>query len=99
MDGSAGFFMQQTHSRKRELFELLAAILQGLSDGEMARTHIMYSANLNFKRLPNYLVHLEELGLATKSNDQKQVRYCITEKGRLFLRRYEEMTSMLEAKA
>ena len=83
---------------KRGFFEILAEILKSLTEGELPRTHIVYSANLNFKRLPAYLASLEKIGLIEKVRSDNGFKYRITEKGNAFLRRYQDMVSMLDEK-
>ena len=83
---------------KRGFFQILAEILESLTEGELPRTHIVYSANLNFKRLPAYLASLEKIGLIEKIKSEGGFKYRITEKGNTFLRRYQDMASMLDEK-
>ena len=82
--------------RKRGFFEILAGILGSLTDGDLPRTHIVYSANLNFKRLPTYLATLEQLGLLAKIETSNGTKYKLTEKGNLFLKRYRDLVSLLK---
>ena len=51
------------------------------------KTHIMYQANLSYVQLNKYLNKLLTQDLLKQDNN---VRYLITEKGRAFLKFYEE---------
>jgi len=87
---------QQDNARKRGFLEILAGMMEALSEGPMARTHLVYATNLNFRRLPRYLEYLEKVGLLTRVTNKNGTAYLITEKGKLFLKRYDEMVSMLQ---
>ena len=75
---------------RRSRMDIIADIL--LVAGEEAKkTHIVYSANLNFARVGEYLQYLEDKGLI----ENRSRRYKTTEKGEEFLRAYLEMSRRL----
>jgi predicted transcriptional regulator len=66
--------------KKRSRAQVIRDILKIASKGAR-KTTIMYKANLNFKRLDNYLQELIEEGLVTVTNEPRPF-YRITDKGK-----------------
>jgi predicted transcriptional regulator len=66
---------------KRSTYEISQAILNILQEPRK-KTQVMYSANLSYDLTVSYLNKLQELGLATASDDGF---YTITDKGRQVL--------------
>jgi predicted transcriptional regulator len=79
---------------RRNNLDINAEILQVAQAGAK-KTQIVYKANLNFLILKKYLNNLIEKGLVNKND----TRYYTTEKGRDFLRRYQEFSSMVRGLA
>jgi len=71
---------------RRGKLEIIADILSVALKGAK-KTEIVYKANINFKRIEKYLPYLMEKGLMEHTNGV----YCTTEKGKEFLRDYQNM--------
>lgn len=68
---------------------IIRDILQVAQDASSAgtrKTHLMYGANLSYRLLSRYLEEILRSGLICEGN----CRYAITEKGKDFLRIYED---------
>jgi len=72
----------------RRRLEIIADILNAAKNGAK-KTRIMYVANLSYELLEKYLAEVVNIGFMRLNNDG----YEITEKGRLFLERYEQFSS------
>ncbi|MEM2506761.1 MAG: winged helix-turn-helix domain-containing protein [Nitrososphaeria archaeon] len=72
----------------RRRFEIIADILNAARNGAK-KTRIMYVANLSHKLLEKYLMETINVGFIRFNNDN----YEVTEKGRIFLERYEQFYS------
>ena len=67
--------------------EIIADILKAADKGAK-KTRIMYVANLSYKLLEKYLKETIRIGFIRFNNDG----YELTEKGRLFLERYDNFS-------
>ena len=65
--------------------DIIAAILK-IATPSAKKTHIMYGANLSYKLLNSYIDHLTKEGSLAIQDDS----YFITDKGKLFLTKYEK---------
>lgn len=75
---------------RRGKLEIIADILS-VTQKRAKKTEIVYKANINFTRVEKYLPYLMELGLIKQIDGE----YLITEKGREFLRDYENVKEQL----
>lgn len=75
-------------SRYRSRLKIVADILNAVGDGAK-KTRIMYIANLSYKLLGKYLKKTIEAGLISSYNDF----YKVTEKGQIFLERFDDFSS------
>ena len=66
---------------RRSKMEINLDILRVVSRGKHKPTHIMYKANLSWKRLKNHLKFLEGQNLLTKIQKGEGARYEITARG------------------
>jgi len=73
----------------RSRLEIIADILHVVNEGSVKKTQIMYQANLSYKLLGKYLKKTVEAGLISSNN----VYYEVTEKGRVFLERFNDVSS------
>ena len=72
----------------RSKLEIIRDILLVTSEFKSAKkTRIMHSANLGYKSLIRYLEELLKAGLIEYDGSSE---YCLTDKGEIFLRLYEE---------
>lgn len=69
--------------------EIIADILLSAAGGATKKTRIMYAANLSHTLLAKYLTEIISLGLLRLSD----IGYEVTEKGFLFLDKYERFSS------
>jgi len=70
--------------------DIIASILESATSG-VKKTRIMYKAALNFRQLQRYLPLLIKRGLINYAETNKGAVYKTTEKGRDFLKKYEEL--------
>jgi len=77
---------------RRSYFEIIAEILETAKDGAK-KTRIMYGCNLSHHQTKKLLNHLMKTGLLTVGNS-----YHTTEKGLQFLRTYQTLELLLNAK-
>jgi len=75
------------NSKYRSKLQIIADILVIAGKGAK-KTRIMYQANLSYNLLKRYLAETLEAGLIVVDKDEKL--YIITQKGEVFLKKYEE---------
>lgn len=80
----------------RSRTDIVADILHITQDGAI-KTRIMYRAFLSFPQLKEYLELLTDSGLLEYSEEDRQ--YRTTEKGRHFLKMYDEVGQAITPKA
>lgn len=78
---------------RRSKLDLYADVLRAVKD-KSRKTHIVYEANLNFKRCEGYLEKLKENGLV-EINAHSPLQWDITEKGREYLEKYKEIRDII----
>ncbi len=83
--------LKDSFKKRRGKLEIIMDILS-VTMKEAKKTEIVYKANLNFKRVGNYLPYLEEKGLIENIGSE----YKTTEKGKQFLRDYRKMKEQLK---
>ena len=84
---------RERFKRKRHKLEIMADILQVLEKcGGAKKTEIVYKANLNAERAKEYIDFLLNKGLIRYNGSL----YHITEKGRGFLQRFNELINYLK---
>jgi len=80
----------------RSRTEIAATILETVRCGT-TKTKIMYKAYLSYTQIKEYLKFLQDKGLM--EYEQGTSIFRITEKGILFLRAYEEITTLVNKDA
>ena len=83
--------LKDSFKKRRGKLEIIIDILS-VAMKDAKKTEIVYKANLNFKRVGNYLPYLEEKGLIENMGSE----YKTTEKGKQFLRDYRKMKEQLK---
>ncbi|KXA93070.1 hypothetical protein AKJ66_02835 [candidate division MSBL1 archaeon SCGC-AAA259E22] len=78
---------------RRSRLDVYADTLEAVKGGSK-KTHIVYQANLNFKRCKEYLNDLKRNGLIKVESNSPLV-WAITDKGKEFLKKYDDMRDML----
>lgn len=76
--------MQQAQQPKRDMLAIMLKILD-IANEPVRKTHILYSAGINFYQLSRYLNFLLKLGLLEELSEP-HTGYRTTEKGRACLR-------------
>jgi predicted transcriptional regulator len=79
--------MQQAQQPKRDMLAIMLKILD-IANEPVRKTHILYSAGINFYQLSRYLNFLLKLGLLEELTDP-YVGYRTTEKGRACLKLFD----------
>ena len=82
--------LKKRFKERRGQVEIIADILFAARDGAL-KTEIVYTADLNFKRVKSYLHYLEDTGLLENSGPL----YKVTERGEEFLRAYHLLKGIL----
>lgn len=80
----------------RGWLEIIDLILQVSERGGL-KTHVMYKCNLNSKQVQQYLDFVLTRGLVQSSPDAQDPRrtiYTTTDKGKRFMRAYNELAEM-----
>ncbi len=80
---------------RRNNIAIMIDILETISVKEAAKTRIVYSANLNFKRADQYLKLLHSMGLIEHSSKT----YHITGKGKEYLKKVREINAIFGVKS
>ena len=81
---------------KRGRGKIISAILAAASEGESSKTRLMYKSNLDSRELKRYIALLTDSGLLFMRKDQgSRESYFLTDKGRDFLQRYNELEKFL----
>jgi predicted transcriptional regulator len=79
---------------KRGVLELMTEILDALSQEMLRKTHITFRCNLDSRAVTKYVKTLRLLGFIEPS--KKDSKYFeITTKGREFLKKYDDLISLL----
>lgn len=60
------------------------------------KTHIMYMANLSYEQVNLYLGELIEKSLVQQDVEENGISYRATEKGREFLKHYQQISEFLK---
>jgi len=76
---------------RRERFEIIYNILLALIDGPTNKTTLAYKSRLDTRTLNRYLNHLIRIKLI----DNEKGIFKLTDKGREYIRLYEELKDML----
>jgi len=82
---------------RRTNLEICVNILGSIAkeEGTIAKTQIMYRANVSFSQLQKYLSLLLELGLIKELKREDRVTYEITEKGKQLLDSYRKVIELM----
>ncbi len=78
---------------RRTRFDVYADLLTAVKH-KSRKTHIVYKANLNFKRCNEYLEQLRKNGLV-EVRAHSPLQWDLTEKGSKFLEKYHQMRNLL----
>jgi len=87
-------YIVQTLGGRRDRLRIMAEILQITKERQL-KTRIMYSVNLSFSQINEYLSFLTEMRFLRVNVDNKKKSYETTTKGYSYIDNYLEMTSLL----
>ncbi len=95
--GEAGKSVLRTVSQKgrRERIDILATILYSALVGKQ-KTHIMNKASLNYKQVEEHFKLLMKTGLLRKDESVGRTLFKTTDKGFLFITRYEALKELID---
>jgi predicted transcriptional regulator len=82
--------------RRRSEVQILIDILN-ISLKGVKVTRLMYQANLSYFTLRKYLKATQKQGLIEKINKEGSLKYCTTDKGKLVLKKLEDVTQALSS--
>lgn len=88
--------MAEFRRPKIQIFYDMLDVIQK-NGGESKPTHILYKANLSYKRFAKYLAVLKEKGFIEEAKKGNSTVYRITQKGADFLREYSKIKQLSDA--
>lgn len=88
--------MAELRRPKIQIFYDMLDVVQK-NGGESKPTHILYRANLSYKRFAKYLAILKEGGFIEEAKKGTSTVYRITQKGSDFLREYHKIKQLSDA--
>lgn len=88
--------MAEFRRPKIQIFYDMLEVIQK-NGGESKPTHILYRANLSYKRFAKYLAVLKEKGFIEETKKGTSTVYKITQKGADFLREYNKIKQLSDA--
>jgi predicted transcriptional regulator len=88
-------------SKRRSKAEIFCAILKAIQEetnesGNAKLTHVQGKANIPYDRFKKYVDSLKQGGLVQRVTDPERQEVVITEKGKLYLERYESVADFLK---
>jgi predicted transcriptional regulator len=88
-------YLLEENVKRRDKLSIMAEILEIAAKGTL-KTQIMYKANLSFAQLSEYLSFMKKANLLEQFNGKGKDIYLATPKGKDFLVRHSELTSLLK---
>ena len=87
--------MKQEKRHKLQLFNaILCAIEEDTTINKVARpTRIQHYSRLSYDKMMNHFIELEQKGMIYRTSDGL---VSITNKGKMFIKQYDELTSLIE---
>ncbi len=82
------------NSRRRDRLSIIAEILDRAKEGVL-KTRIMYTANLSFAQINEYLALILDLHLLEVVENPEKIVYKTTDKGLQYLQGYEQIRELL----
>jgi predicted transcriptional regulator len=84
----------QTLWERRDRLHIMAEIIEATKEGQL-KTRIMYSANLSFSQVNEYLSFLTERGFLRVYVENGKKFYKTTAKGNQYIENYREISNLL----
>ena len=85
----------QTVWERRDRLHIMAEIMEATREGQL-KTRVMYSANLSFSQVNEYLSFLTEKGFLKVRVENGKKLYETTAKGNQYIENYWEMSNLLK---
>ena len=84
---------------KRTKLDIVYDMLRAIEDkgGKIKPTHLLYKSNLSHQRMKLYLEELKERNLITDIVEKKKTFYSLTDAGRKFVQKFQQMKQFTEA--
>jgi len=82
-------------TRKRGFIEIIAIMLEVLSEKPLKKSHISFKSYLDSRAVTKYLRIMEQLGLVKKSENEPS-EFISTQKGKNFFEQYQKLVKMLK---
>jgi predicted transcriptional regulator len=79
---------------RRDRLHIMAEIIEATKESQL-KTRIMYSANLSFSQVNEYLSFLTEKGFLRVHVENGKKLYEATAKGNRYIENYREMSNLL----
>ena len=79
---------------KRSILELMVDILSELKEENLIKTHVTFRCKLDSRVTTKYMTSLTQLGFITR-DDEGAKFYNITNEGRTFLEKYDDLIKLL----
>ena len=81
-------------ARHRVFFEIVAGILRACN-GTVGKTLLMYRCNMSFRQLSDYLKLILDAQLIEIENEESDISFKISHKGKRFLEAYENLKVLM----
>ena len=86
--------VKQRRHRFQLFYEILSAVEQlFINEGNAKPTRVQHLSNMSYDRLKRHLVELDKTGLLST----KDGAVVLTDKGRDFLKNYDQLTNIMDA--
>jgi predicted transcriptional regulator len=79
---------------RRDRLQIMAEIIEATKESQL-KTRIMYSANLSFSQVNEYLSFLTEMGLIRVYVENGKKLYKTTAKGNQYIENYRQISNLL----
>lgn len=90
-----GSFKVGRGDRRRSRLDIIADMLDA-SHGRVRKTHLMYKCSMSFTQITGYLDLILGAKLLVIENDETNLLFKISRKGRSFLNSYQSLKALME---
>jgi len=89
--------MQQYRNRLKRISDVLSVALTSTNEGGASPSLLMRRSNLSYRGLEQLLSQLLSAGLIIPKQEERGVRYVVSEKGCEYLEHYHEFESFAQS--
>jgi predicted transcriptional regulator len=84
--------------KKRDRMQIIFDMLKAIIDkgGQIKPTHLLYKGNLSHTMMQEYVAELKKSGFMSELEDKKGKRYIITDSGREYILKYQQIKEFTE---